>query len=99
MNPEFQKAASFSRDFCDSRRGLRKLTVYEGRQKSKMTTCAAVVLLGSLAVRFYFFVQKMWLDKPMGRFRWPAKNGRNAIELCVPSKIFSNLEKKINKND
>ena len=25
----------------------------------------------------------------MGRFCWRAKNGRNAIELCVPSRIFS----------
>lgn len=30
----------------------------------------------------------------MGRFRWPAKNDRsNAIELCVPSRIFSKKDK------
>lgn len=29
----------------------------------------------------------------MGRFRWPAKNGRNAIQLCAPSRIFSKKDK------
>ena len=29
------------------------------------------------------------ISPAMGRFCWRAKNGRNAIELCVPSRIFS----------
>ena len=87
-----RKAAPFSRDFCDSRRGLRRLVVYESNRRWQPVLLWFRWVPWPCAFLF-FFVQKMWLDKPVGSFRWPAKNGRNAIELCTPSRIFSKKDK------